>query len=266
MRAARHCTDLRAQPVTGRTVFAAAIAIAIVCGSPVRLVGRAGLLSASTQDHPREFVSVTGPRPLSDVIVGFETHCQCVITYEDPKWEADQVVDAPVRHPPNVHPHIPRGGPLAFGVDGMIPNSPESTRRYLELAVNLADEKGYGAFEVATSGERVFHVRPRAGSVLTAPITFASQTKEMGQFVTAILSDVHAANGEQADVVMGVVMGPPDLMKIRVTAEADDEPADLVLTRVLLAAGPRLSWELVYDFDSQAYALNVHVVEAGCCF
>ena len=221
------------------------------------MLGRAGLLSASIQDRPREFVSTKDPRPLSTVIKSLEVRCQCVITYEDPKWAADQVIDAPVPHPPNVHPHIPRGGPLAFGLDGMISKSPDSAGRYLQLALILSDEKGYGAFQFDVSAERVFHVRPSAGSVLTPPITFATETKEMGQFVTSILSDVQAANGEQTVVVTG----PPDLMKARITAEADHEPADLVLTRVVSAAGPRLSWQLFYDFDSQKYYLDIHVVE-----
>jgi hypothetical protein len=180
-----------------------------------------------------------------------------VITYEDPKWDASQLVDAPVPHPPSEHPKIPRGGPLAFGVDGMIKNSPESARSYLELAVRLSDERGYGAFHVDAGAERVFHVRPNTGSVLTPPVTFTRQTKEMGQFVLAILSDVQAANGEQTVIVLG----PPDLMKTKITAEADHEPADLVLTRVVSAAGPRLSWQLIYDADSQKYSLDLRVVE-----
>jgi hypothetical protein len=232
MRAAHQYTVLLLAVVTAHTVFA--------------------------QDtRPREIARTADPRPLSSLIKSLEGRCHCVITYEDPKWDVSQLIDAPVPHPPNVHPHIPRGGPLALVLDGMIPNSPDSARSYLELAARVSDERGYGAFQVAASADRVFHVVPTAGSVLTPSITFASETKEMGQFVTAILSDVQAANGEQTVVVTG----PPDLMKTRITAEADHEPADLVLTRVVSAAGPRLSWQMFYDVDSQKYFLDVHVVE-----
>jgi len=211
----------------------------------------------AAQSNPREVVSSSHPRPLNSVIRGLEARCQCVITYEDPKWELSQIVDAPVPHPPDSHPHIPRGGPLAIGIDGLPSNAPERVRPYLEAAVSAADQKGYGAFQVVTSDTGVFHVAPSTGSFLAVPVTFASETKPMGEFVTSILSDVQAANGEQMLVVTGAI----DLLKTRITAAADHEPADVVLTRVLSASGLRLSWALFYDVDLRAHYLDVHLVE-----
>ena len=65
-----------------------------------------------------ETVSVDDPRPLSAAVRAIEQRCRCAITYEDPKWEAADVVDisGSLWHKPDIRPRIPKGGPFTFDV------------------------------------------------------------------------------------------------------------------------------------------------------
>src|SRR5262245_662135 len=57
-----------------------------------------------------ETLSVNDPRPLSAAVTLLERRCHCPITYEDPQWRSDDVVDSGPHWPAR----IPKGGPFTF--------------------------------------------------------------------------------------------------------------------------------------------------------
>jgi hypothetical protein len=204
-----------------------------------------------------EVVSVDDPRPLRAAVDEIEQRCRCVITYEDPTWEEAQVVDISgiIEHRPEVRPHVPRGGPLTFAVEGIASSSPHQLGGVIRAALAAAEQNGYGAFQLV--GEDVYHVVPGNGSVLAAPVTFAARTAPVGDLVQLVLSAVVAATGRQ----VVIATGPINLMRRPVAAEANQEAAGTVLSRVLRASGRDVSWRLLYDFGMKKYFLNLHVVE-----
>lgn len=208
------------------------------------------------QQSVGETLSVNDPRPLSAALDILEERCRCVITYEDPKWTSDQVVDAPVRHKPEIHTQVPRGGSLSFAIDPTISDSPQNARRFIERAISTAEGTGYSTYRLID--DAVFHVVPAAGSVLAARVSVPPATTPMRDFVTSVLETVTRETGEE----VLLAMAPMNLMKTPITASATDEPANAVLSRVLSNEKHRLSWRLFYDVGTKKYYFSIHIVSA----
>jgi hypothetical protein len=206
-------------------------------------------------------ILVDDPRPLAAAVKHVETLCDCIVTYEDPRWTREQVVDvtAQTRQDGRLDPQVfsPAGQPFEFWFM-MPPSGAAST----QLSESLRDLLGRfhasgnpGVFSVQQRGE-TFHVRPESGSVLDVPVSLPLTATREGELIRALLRAVSAA--QHTTIVMGI---GTDLGGWRIEESAANETAERVLTRLLTSRMPRRSWRLLYDFGSQKYVLNIHAVK-----
>jgi hypothetical protein len=209
-----------------------------------------------------ELHRIDDPRPVSKAIETLEQECYCAITYEDPRYGAEDVKD--------VTSQVRRDGrsePKVF-----VP-----TRRTFEfLHTRPATVTGPGDIEpsvtamldafhssVSSTQFRIvretaaLHVVPVNGSVLDTRITLPETTGSAYKAVTAVLQAVSAATGTK--MTFGVA--PINAMASTfVTIAANQEPAGAVLSRLLAATGVNMSWQLNFDYGFNDYGLNIHVV------
>ena len=216
--------------------------------------------SAAVAAQNSEELLVNDPRPLAEAIQQFEQRCHCVVTYEDIKWQQDQVEDisASVRRAPNApRAQVPKGGSFLFILSRQLasatPAQIGSSLRELLAAYETSNH--FGNFRLV-EGNRAFHVLPSPRAVLDSRVTVAQGDQSLAQAIKAILESVTKSTGEA--VVLAT--GPLNLLKIIVPIQAQNERAGDVLIRVLFATGRELSWQLLYDFGMKRYYLNIHPV------
>lgn len=224
---------------------------------------RAGLISAAllsvlpplnVAGQNPEALSVNDPRPLSAAVALLEQRCHCPITYEDPEWKSDDVVDSGPHWPAR----IPKGGPFTFDAPDLRASTPADTRRALEQVLRTFEQtaSGRGAFRVTNDATAV-HVVPREGSILDTPVTIAPGTRPLGEVVMLTLGEVERVTGQK----VGLATGPINFFQQRrIEIEAQQEAAGDVLVRALAASGRQLSWRLFYDLMMQEYYLSIHFV------
>ena len=215
------------------------------------------------------------PRPLSAAVRLFQDRCHCVVTYEDPKWRADQVEHLAETRADPEKPLIPAGHPFMFIVPRDVALLPRaeigaSLQQMLDAYDRTNDA---GPFRLVAS-ETAWHIAPRAGSVLDARITVPPADRSIDEAVEAILSAVRASTGE--DIAFAGTASNWR-KQTRATIGADNERARDVLARVVtadhteyswdarahvLTANPtKCSWALLYDFSVRRYYLNLGSVK-----
>lgn len=93
-----------------------------------------------------------------------EERCHCAITYEDPQWRPDDVVDS--GH------SIAKGGPFTFDAPDLSMRTPAEMRAALMQVVRTFEETGSdrGAIRVTNDATAV-HVVPRESSILDTPVS-----------------------------------------------------------------------------------------------
>lgn len=206
-------------------------------------------------------IHVDDPRPLAAAVKHVETLCDCIVTYEDPRWTREQVIDvtAQTRQDGQPAPQVfsPAGQPFEFWF--MMPPSgaaltqlSESLRALLE---RFHESGNPGVFTVQQRGE-IFHVRPESGSVLDVQVSLPVTATREGELIRALLRAVSAA--QHITIAMGI---GADVGAWRVEESAANETAERVLTRLLTSRMPHRSWQLLYDFGSQKHVLNIHAVK-----
>src|SRR5439155_15737992 len=125
----------------------------------------------------------------------------------------------------------------------------------------------------SVAGSNAWHIVPRSGSVLDARITLPRAERTVGETINAILAAARASNGKRVDVGTAPINW---MLRTKVTTGAEHEPARAVLarvlengpiesswdarTRVLTRTATSLSWQLLYDFGADRYALNLRSV------
>lgn len=205
-------------------------------------------------------VIVDNPRPLMAAVDVVEERCHCAVTYEDPRWQADQLIDvsSTVSHRPGARVRVPRGGrfDVAFPDDSFA--APFQVDAALEEAVTQYEQQfpGMGVFAVVKDGT-AFSVRPRGSSVLDAPVTPPAGARSIGDIVAATLEQAGAASG----VHIGLGLAPLNALKMKITMKGDAEPARSVLNQALAAMGRKMSWRLLYDDGMGQYYLSIHAVK-----
>jgi hypothetical protein len=201
-------------------------------------------------------IDVDDPRPVEKVIERIEAHCQCVITYEDPAYTMDQLVDLTrvVRKDGRSEPKI-FGLPTRFMSFHYDPADKVETN--IELALQQARRDG-AAFRLTRSRD-VFHVIPEAGSVLTVQVSGVLKAGTALDVIRSILNNVSQTRGVQ----IGLFGGGNLLMNTRVTLPSDSGSADQMLLAVWaqLAEGIKLTWKLLYDGQQRFYVLNMMAVK-----
>jgi hypothetical protein len=205
-------------------------------------------------------MQVDAPRPLAEAAFQVEAMCSCVVTYEDPRWTREQVVDvtAQVRQEGRFETHVFSPAGKLFEFRFLMPPSetvsiqlPESLRALLN---DFHRSGNPGRFSITQSGD-VYHVRPASGSVLDVEVSLPAIAADEAELIGALLRAVSAAQHT------AIVMGTSDLGTRRFVASAANETAESVLTKLLTTRTPRRSWQLLYDFGSQRYVLNTRKIE-----
>jgi hypothetical protein len=207
-----------------------------------------------------DILSVDDPRPLSAAIKLVEGRCHCAITYEDPKWRAEDVIDisGSVWHRADVKPRVPKGGRFTFSVDGnLAARSPAQIAASVQELVHSFNESGTGpgTFKLFSDGATI-HVTPRNGSILDGPVTIASGEHSIAEVVVGILGQVEGTIGTK----VGLATFPQNLLKRPVRFETQHESAQRALTRALVATERVLSWRLYYDVGMGQYYFGIHFV------
>jgi hypothetical protein len=230
---------------------------------------RVGLLCAAVVVAPAalvlaiqepEVLSVDDPRPLAEAVKLIEQRCHCAITYEDPKWGPEDVVDisGSVWHRADIRPRVPKGGHFTFSLPRDVSaRTAGGMRAPVEQVLRTFESSGSGpgAFRLI-SDNTALHVVPRSGSVLDVPVTIAPGTRPIIELVAMTMEQV----GQAIGLKVGIATLPTNLLKRPVTLEARQEPARVVLSRALLASGRSLSWRLFYDVTMGQYYLGIHFV------
>jgi hypothetical protein len=104
---------------------------------------------------------------------------------------------------------------------------------------------------------RRFHIRPDQSSVLDVPVTILETTMTLAEALEALTKSIGASSRQ--NVALG--MAPINLSLQSTThLMASGESAREVLTRILDATGRRLSWQLLFDFESSRFVLSVYLL------
>lgn len=218
------------------------------------------LAAAATTGQESERISVDDPRPLFAVAKLLEQRCGCAITYEDPKWSADDVVDisGTIWHREDIRPRVPKGGRFSFALPATFRGlAPGERQRILDQIVAQYQEGdvGPGLFRTVSEGAAT-HIIPLKGSILDQRITNVATAQPLGAVVKSLMTQVSNMNGVR--IALGVV--PINGFKKNVTVSARNEPAREVLARALTNLPGKPSWVLLYDVARQTYYLSVHYV------
>jgi hypothetical protein len=200
------------------------------------------------------------------------------ITYEDPPYTNEddledvsaKVVRNYSKYAPGTAPKviIPRGGKLTLRLPIASNIGSQDLAPILQQLVRAQGSSSRGGhFRVEQVGD-AFHVIPvevrdRNGnwshhsSPLDTPISLPQEERSGGEVLNAICGAVSTATATH--VRFGSL--PINLlMQFRGTLSAENEPARSVLWRALNAMNRKLTWMLLYDFDSDGYFLSVLIV------
>jgi hypothetical protein len=114
---------------------------------------------------------IDDPRPLSQAIDILREQCRCVITYEDPQYEATQVVDVTQqvsRSPGSTNRVlVPRGTPFVFANKPLAAaKGPEDVVAASEALLDQFHHSGNPTRFRLDRSDTVLHVVPVKGSIL----------------------------------------------------------------------------------------------------
>lgn len=220
--------------------------------------------SAASPQRVGEDIFVNDPRPIDAAVQEFQHRCRCVVTYEDPRWQADDVEDiSNVRQRPAGAPRIkvPNGhtfiAPMRSSLDAA---GLDERRIAIEEILRAGRAAGNTKEFRVISGKEVLHVVPASNAVLNSPVSLPSGDRTLGQMVSAILQQVSAETGEK--VTVGAV--PVNLFRQGKLPKfsADRESARDVLVRGFSLGAPtvKLSWQLLFDYSTETYYFSVSIV------
>ena len=200
-------------------------------------------------------IDINDPRPVEKIIERIEAHCQCIITYEDPAYSLDQLVDltARMRKDGKSEPKILgiRKRFMSFHFDPA-----DTVERNIELVLQQARRDGL-AFRVTRSRDK-FHVIPEAGSILNTPVKGVLKAGTASEVIHSILENVSRLRGVKVELFAAEA-----LRHRRVTLVSDSGSADQMLVSLwpqLADEGITLSWKLLYEGQQRFYVFNVVVV------
>ncbi|HEY7289235.1 MAG TPA: hypothetical protein VH583_05305 [Vicinamibacterales bacterium] len=221
--------------------------IAVMCV----IAGGAVTLAAET-------IEINDARPVNAATLQLENRCHCVITYEDPVWRSDQVMDisGSVAHRSEVHPYGPRGGHFSFSVAEDL-SQPSQASKAVKAMLEAFDRSfsAGGAFRVVEQAGTL-HVIPSDGSVLDVSVTLGGPSATLNDVIHDVLKQVHAATDRK--VLLGTF--PSRAMSLRIPIGQKSTSAGEALASALASTGLKLSWELRFSYTMTAYYLSIHLV------
>lgn len=219
-----------------------------------------GLLGAAARAAQEPIlVIVDSPRPLMAAVDVVEERCDCIVTYEDPQWRPDQLVEAIGAQGGRLGSpaHVPKGGRFDIAFPDESFAAPVQVRAALDEAIRQFEEQfpGMGSFSVMSDEPR-FSVRPRGTTLLDVPVTPPGDAQPVVGIVWTALQQAGAATG--VHVALGRT---PSGLEVKTTLKGDAEPARNVINRALAATGHKMSWRLLYDGATGRYDLSIRPVE-----
>ena len=233
-----------------------------------------------TADNGSVLLKIDSARPVERAVRTLQTRYGYVITYEDAQYtNGDDLQDVSAivvrnysSYAPGTAPKVivPKGGKLTLRLpDSLNVGSQDLNAILLQLVRAQAASPRGGHFRVEQAGE-VFHVIPTEVQdihgawqpqkpVLDYPITVQknadSNVMDMLQAICRALNDASRQHVLLGSVPMNL------LLQHRGDLEANAETARSVLVRANVITKSRLSWSLLYDVESQAYFLNLSVMQ-----
>jgi hypothetical protein len=238
-------------------------------------------------------LNIDDPRPVAKAVEELVSHYKYVITYEDPRLTyAGDLLDVTTqvrrdldRYPIGKAPKVirPLGGKLTLTLSSSASVTTQTVASVLDQLVRLQSVRGEGGrFRVVQTGD-VFHVVPTEvrdqngnwiaqQSILDVPISLPMEDRPESGMLDAIVRAVSTAAHVKVYIgggagVGGGIANPNRPASYRLGA--DNERASTVLMRALsLLNDPKvgtwivekLTWQLLYDSDENAYFLNLSVV------
>ena len=231
------------------------------------------------QGQTLKTTSVTGPRPLQDVILQWEKLYGWVITYEDPRFEyANDVEDVTTK----VRKDLTPGEPIdpskriigarerQLSVTYNVPQSAKDSTARLEstkqLVTAYANDTGT-TFNIERSENRL-HVLPglvrdAAGElqlskpIMDTVITMPAQDRDGIEFMHALCDALTSATAHKVFIGM---MPFNAMAQFHIKTGYENLPARRILEDFLnkMPRGERYTWALLFQKD---YALNIHWVK-----
>jgi hypothetical protein len=216
-------------------------------------------------------ITVDDPRPLSKLVDAVAKLCKCAVTYEDaPLLNKSQLVDVTSPQYRSARRALaPRGGPLTITYPKSTPLDRSDGLNLIRAAIDAYQSAGYPAQFTSRDDGEFIHVVPRlvlgeqgeqkvVGSLLDVPISLPGGDRTIVDAIRDISAAVTKVTGRP--ILAG--LRPWNLIATStVDAGADNEPARLVLQRILKPWSGRLSWQLLYDPGSRNYMLSIMVVQ-----
>jgi hypothetical protein len=204
---------------------------------------------------------------VADAVSGLVEDCRCVITYEDPLWDGDEVADvtdsvSKVKNPPR-RIVAPKGIGFSFPYERPITmKSPQDMGAAVTTLLQWYEYKEPQSHFRVEASATALHVIPVRGSVLDVPISLPEMTGRTTDALAVFLTELTRAT--KRNVSLGIVpLGYLTTSKAHISASR--EPARSVLARLLSSAGRKVYWRLYYDYTLQFYALNLTLADPGHC-
>lgn len=220
-----------------------------------------------TNRHIR--VQANDPRPLDQAMTKISQHYGWLIDYEDPPWEAGDVVDDTdpawrAAHPDAKGVTRVAGGlfiaRFALGNDMSLGSTDEE--RVLTKVVDDYNLSGNpGQFIVRRENANRFSViglsATNSNSLLDTPITIPVAERTVDNTIDLVAQALSQKAGYK--IQLGSGTAPIDLVVQTCSVGGEDRPAREILTEIADAPQTPLIWVLLFDEDLGTYFLNFNI-------
>lgn len=231
-------------------------------------------------DHIGDYLHINarGAPPLLQAVDALQQKYGWAVNYEDPQY-ANNPADENHRLSPPHRLHAEATGNVGndsgfsfqFNV-GPDPNRPPDEEKLLNALVDVYNQSGGAAqFKVLRQQNGNFTmvgvaVRVAAGQfteqqpILDLPITIARERRTAAETVALVCRKI-AQQGKTPISLSSV--GGSFLRDANVVVGGSGVPAREMLQRVLAATGGKTYWQLIYDFGTGGYRLNLYVAPSN---
>src|SRR5262245_42944063 len=237
---------MRTQVLCNQAQFSAAVVAVVLLVQP-------GIVA---QDYWH--FQIDDPRPLAKIAQQVQGLCECIVTYEDPQWTREQVVDVTALR--NGRLDQPVFDPIAQPSDFWFvlpPRDRFSADLSTSLRTALQEVRRSGnpdLFAVRQRGN-LYHITPAEGSLLDVKVSLPATVGREGDVVHDLLRTLSAA--QHTTIVLGETALGANFIELGPATDT----AENFLTKLLTTPDARRSWQLLYDFGSQRYVIDIHLID-----
>lgn len=223
-------------------------------------------------------INASGPRPLLQAVDALQQKYGWTLNYEDPQYASNPADEDHGFSPPHrLHAEAAGNGGDSSGFSFQFNVGPDSNRppdeeALLNATVDAYNQSGGAAqFKLLRQQDGNFAIVgvavPGADDqlseqtpILNLPITIAKERRTAAETVALICREI-AQQGKTPISLSSI--GGTSLRDANVVVGGSGVPAREMLQRVLAASGGKTYWQLVYDFGSKAFALNLYVTPSN---